>query len=169
VRSFVNLSGDIQNKLAEKFPELYRIFSAEFTPGYKCLAVSVFDHWLSEEEASELLGNVPVSEQSHRNNLLHSFSNKVCIETEVINFRFRGRYKKLHPLFRAFTSDKALHRYMQPAESLPGKSFFSVVLPELDAVFMENWDDTNLFFLRDPSIETVIRGWAEECGVFCLE
>lgn len=49
------------------------------------------------------------------------------------------------------------------------KDFFCVILPELGAMYLENWDDTNVFYLRDASKSALIKEWADECGVFYLE
>lgn len=169
MRKFKNLKNERQIELTRQFPDLLKLSCAEETFEYTYLAVSVFDHWLGREKSVKFLDNVPGDEQSRRNNILYSFSKKLAQNTEVINFKFRGRWNRSYPLFRGFTSIGALEKYLEPAISHPKKNFFRIILPELGAVFFESWDDTNVFYLRDSSKINLIREWAIECGMFCIE
>ncbi len=168
MRKFKNLSKQRQTQLSAQFPDLYKLASIEDTPHYHYLAVSVFDHWLSREESFSLLVNVPAEEQNQRNTALYSFSQKLAAETEIINFKFCGKWNSCRPAFRELTSTKAKNDYLEPALSASRNDFFKIVLPELDAVFMESWDDTNIFYLRNTAHIETLKRWAQECGVFCL-
>jgi len=169
MRKFKNLEKQRQKELTLQFPDLYKLSCVEETPYYKYLAISVFDHWLGCEEAIKLIDNVPMKEQLKRNEALYLFSQKLAAETEIINFKFCGTRSKVSPLFREFTSEQAKVNYLNPTLSDPNKPFFQMVLPELSMVFYESWDDTNVLYLRDESVEDSIKKWASECGVHCLE
>ena len=169
MRNFINLSIDKQAELTEQFPDLLKLVCVEETHKYSYLAVSVFDRWLGQEDSVKLLNDVPKSEQVRRNNLLYLFTMKLAQNTEVVNFKLKGKWKNSYPCFRGFTSAEAKAKYFEPAISYISKDFFRVVLPELNAVYFESWDDTNVLYLRDPSKVQLINKWATECGVFCLE
>lgn len=169
MRNFINLSNKRQIELSEQFPDLLKLSCVEETPEYAYLAVSVFDHWLGREDSVRFLDDVPRAEQARRNSLLYSFSKKLAQNTEIINFKFRGKWNRSYPLFRGFTSTEAMEKYLEPATSHTSKDFFRVILPELGAVLFEGWDDTNVFYLRDSSKMNHIKEWASECGIFCLE
>lgn len=169
MRRFRNLSKSRQKELSIQFPDLYKLVCFEETPHYSYLAVSVFDHWLTREEGSALLENVSEIEQEKRNSALYSFSRMIASETEVLNFKFSGKWRSCSPLFRSFSSEQAKLEYLKPAISVPEKRFFQVLLPEFGAVFLENWDDTNILFLRDKSVEERVRTLATACGVYCLK
>ena len=169
MRNFINLSDEKQIELSKQFPDLLKLSCVEETPKYTYLAVSIFDHWLGREDSIKFLNDVPKDEQTRRNNLLYSFSKKLTQNTEVVNFKFRGKWKRSYPLFRGFTSVKAIEKYLEPSMSHTNKGFFRIILPDLGAVLFESWDDTNVFYFRDSSKISLVKEYAAECGVFCLE
>ncbi|BBM02533.1 hypothetical protein [Microbulbifer sp. GL-2] len=168
MRKFINLNKSKQEALLKQFPGLQKIIEVEPPDKYTFLAVSVFDHWLSREEARMLLDDVSGAEQKKRNEALYSFSKKLLKETEVINFRMAGKWSHSKPKFRRLTSDDAAFDYFKPAVSETSKRFFNVVIPELGVVFLESWDDTNVMYLLDDSVKPQLEEWAAECGVHCL-
>ena len=169
MRRFKNADKAKQIELTAQFPDLYKLQCVEETQAYTYGAVSVFDHWLDRKEAAELLENVPTKIQKQRNNALHIFSKKIASEFEIFNFKFNGKWGSCRPLFRHFTSTKAAFDYLTPATCYSSSYFFRIVIPEINAVFFESWDDTNVFYLRDPSAAKTIKPLAQECGIHYLE
>ncbi|AJQ93771.1 hypothetical protein [Gynuella sunshinyii] len=55
------------------FKSLLLVDAAERKHGYQELALSVFDHWLDSEEASELLDNVQQETDDHRTSSIFNF------------------------------------------------------------------------------------------------
>jgi hypothetical protein len=152
------------------FPELDKVVAVEDTDKYRFMAVSVFDHWLSEEESNQLLSDVSEEEQMLRDQKFDLFSNKIIQSTEVINFTFKGRWTKSRPVFRKFTSESSKKDYMKSASNFVGSQFFfKVALPEFEALYFENWDDTNIFYLRNENHASLIETWANECGLYRLD
>ncbi|MFC3152324.1 hypothetical protein ACFOEK_14920 [Litoribrevibacter euphylliae] len=167
MRKFRNLPRPKQTEINRIFPDLQE--AIERHEGYTYIGITVFDHWLSRDEANQLLENVPEDEQKRRNQLLYNFSKKLLSEAEVLNFKFIGKWTKAKPLFRKFTSQEAALEYLNPAAGNNHKRFFEVVLPELKIIFMEGWDDTNIMYLKDASVKPLIQQWAKEAGVYCLD
>lgn len=169
MRNYRNLPESEQIKLREQFPDLLNLARAEDVPGYHYLAVTVFDHWLSRDEANELLENVSEQEQIRRNDSLYKFSRKLASEADVISYKFCGRWSSSKPKFRTFASEKIKLEYLVPTVTKTSGSFFKVVIPDFSMVYVESWDDTNVMYLRDISIKNRLMILAKECGVHILE
>jgi hypothetical protein len=157
-----------QEALARQFPWLMGVDLNAKRDEVQLLSVSVFDHWLSEEEGSAQLENVPAQEQARRDALLAGFCARVTEATEVLSFVQRGRQDR-RILFRSFASAAARSAYCRPnGGKTLGHAHFHVVLPELDCAFYESWDDTYHFFFTTPTVVEAARGWAEQSGVFLI-
>jgi hypothetical protein len=167
-RRLINVPRNRQAELGAQFTWLHGVHADETRGDVQMISVSVFDHWLSREDACKLLEDVPIDEQKRRDGLLGNFCTKMISNTEVLSFVMRGR-KKDQPVFRTFKSKEVLADYCKPSG---GRSFkhrdFHVVLPELGCAFYESWDDTYHFFFISPGIEKVARDWARESGVYVL-
>lgn len=140
------------------------------------LWVSVFDHWLSREEANALLENIPADEASRRNKLLQGFCAEMIASTEVLSIALRG-HGKHRPTFRAFTSTDMLLKYCAPGGGTvfpyPTRHgfrhrHFRVALPQFGCTFHESWDYTYHFYCRSPQLEVAAREWAARSGVYVL-
>lgn len=168
-RRIVNVPKARQRELATKFPWLIDVDLNEQRVGVQVLSVSVFDHWLSREEACEKLENVPPDEQARRDGLLADFCSQVNAATEVLSFAQRGR-RSHRIIFRKFLSDKVISEYCKPGGGrLFGHRHFRVVLPEFGCAFYESWDDTYHFFFTRPAIAQAVRVWANQSGVYLLD
>lgn len=167
-RRVINVSRDRQRQLSSQFEWLHSVHENEKREDVHVLSVSIFDHWLSREDAGKLLENVPPEEQERRDRLLAAFCEKMIAGTEVLSFVMRGR-RKDRCVFRAFESVPALTNYCRPnGGRLLGHRHFYVVLPELGCAFYESWDDTYHFFFTSPGIENVARVWAAQSNVYLL-
>ena len=168
MRKFINLSKNRQAELRARFPDLLKISSVEDSLHYKQIAISVFDHWLSREE---FLNDDPDKEERlRRDKKLHDFSKVMSSKTEVLNFKFKGKWERCYPSFRRFSSQDAMEHYLRSAgENDSSNRFCQLVLPEFNAVFFESWDYTNIFYIQDDKVVPQIKKWAIESGVYCLE
>ncbi len=165
----LNLPESRQTELRRQFPWLKAVVYDEERPSnLKVLSLTVFDHWLSRDEACELLEGVSPEEQEARDARHANFCALVATETPVLSFAFRRRAHD-RTVFREFKSREALVKYFTPyAASTLGHRQFHVVLPELGCAFFESWDDTHHFFFTDPIATNPIQGWAQQCGLFLL-
>jgi len=140
VRKFLNLSKNRQVELNTKFPDLFKLYCVDETPHYNKVAISVFDHWLTREEFQE---DYPDQEEKlRRDKLLHNFAKVMSQNTEVLNFKFKGKWERCLPSFRKFNSQ--------------------------EAVYFESWDYTNIFYIQNDNVIPQIKKWANESGVYCL-
>jgi hypothetical protein len=167
-RRIVNVAKTRQRDLAGQFHWLMDVDLNEQRAEVQILSVSVFDHWLSREEACEKLENVPTDEQARRNALLSDFCSRMIAGTDVLSFVQRGRQFR-DILFRRFVSKEVLSEYCRPGGGkVFGHRHFHVVLPEHECVFYESWDDTYHFFFDRSDIADAARVWADQSGVYLL-
>lgn len=169
MRKFLALDKQSQIDLREKYPDLDKLYAVEDTDEYTYMAVSVFDRWLGTEDSIKYLSDVSQEEQHSRDLKFVKFAKKLIENTEVLNFTFKGRWSSAKPQFRKFTSDAAKEAYLMCApHNVDSSHFYKVVLPELEAVYFESWDDTNVFYLRNTKHAEKIEKWANECGLYRL-
>jgi len=168
MRRLLNVSRNRQQELQSIYPWLHSVHEKEDTD-VQMLFVSVFDHWLTREEACDLLERVPPNEQSRRDVLHANFCARVVRETETLYFIFRRRHQNLL-VFRRFTSNAPLLAYCTPHGGRTlGHRQFHVALPELRCAFYEHWDDTNIFYFTDSIGMQRIAEWASDCGLHILK
>ncbi len=171
LRRLLNLPESRQAELRRQYAWLRAVaWDEDGLPSHlKCISVSVFDHWLTRDEANELLENVPPEEQRIRTARQAKFCALLVAGTPALAFAFRRRARD-RTTFREFISSEALSKYCTPSG---GKTLrhrhFQIVLPELGCAFFEGWDDTHHFFFNDPSSVDLIRQWAGQCGLYLLE
>lgn len=165
-RRIVNVGKTHQRQLAAQFPWLIGVDLGEQRRDVQVLSVSVFDRWLSREEACAQLESVPPQEQARRDVLLADFCALMVAATEVISFAWRGRQSR-RIVFRAFLSKEAMSAYCRPhGGRVLGSRHFHAVLPELRCAFYESWDPTYHLFFTQPGVADVVRVWANVFGVY---
>ena len=168
MRRLLNVSRERQLELESLFPWLHSVHGNDNTTA-RMLSVSVFDHWLTREEACAQLEDVPTEEQHRRNALHTTLCARIARETEVLSFVFRRRQRD-RLVFRGFASSAPLCAYFSPNG---GKTLrhrrFHVVLPELRCAFYEGWDDTNHFYFSEGTQINRIVDWVNESGLHILE
>jgi len=171
MRKFVNVNKNRHQLLSNTLPDIENLGSDDQTEKYEFVAITVFDHWLSREDAEKSFGSqISEEEQEQRNNSFMRFRELLFNKTEVLTYRCKGRGSNRFVSFKAFTSINAGLEYTSPAISKgPYGRFFQVALPSLGAVYLENYDDTNLFYYKDKNTFEVINKWAKSCGLFCLK
>ena len=136
--------------------------------GVNVLAVSVFDHWLTEEEADHQLGEVTKEKQIERNRRHFSFLKRLVSETEVLSFRIAGR-RKTKIIFSKFVNIDQCLRHLAPiltASSVQDR--ISAALPELHALYIEGYDDTYYLYYREEQLIANFKSWVTDAGLFVL-
>lgn len=168
MRRLLNVSRERQQELKLIFSWLHSVYENENIT-VQMISVSVFDHWLTREEACAQLENVPIEEQQRRDALHANFCARIARETEVLSFAFRCA-RKDRLVFRRFTSTAPLSAYLTPngGKTLRHRQFH-IALPELRCAYYESWDDTNHFYFSDGEEISRIVNWAKESGLHILE
>lgn len=136
-RRIVNLPKTRQRELAAQFPWLMDVYLDQHRPDVHMVSVSVFDHWLSREEACAKLENVSIDEQARRGAVLADFCARLSAATEGMSVAQRGRqFRRMN--FRRFLSGADASEFCRPdGGRVLGHRHFHVVLPEFHCAFTE--------------------------------
>ncbi len=160
MRNLTNISKSEQDRLRRVFPELVSLICDIEPYDYKKTFVSIFDHCLSREEASDLLDNVLPEEQKRRNYAFNRFNEKLIQSTVCYKVALRG-IKKDRVLFKQFNTAKAALKCVNP-NSWP---HFVVALPEYEAIYHQSWDDTAIFFYINDKVTGYLKDLASKSGL----
>lgn len=158
-----------QRELNSQFPRLHDLAESFEADGYKSITVSIFYHWLTTDEAVKLLDGVSLEDQKIRD-LKHLKLNRQLVENfSVYEFHFIGKKRDL-VRFSSYTSKESILRAVQPEGRFGnGLSFFSLVIPDIKAVYFEGYDDTNTLFYRDESLIQEFISWVKEAGLHVIK
>lgn len=157
---FLNVPKRRQKELQAQFPDLLKLWACEETDKYHYLAISIFDHWLTNDECDDLLVNIGDSEQSRRNCLFDRFNELLITKTEILHITQRGSYRP-YPKFREFISRQAAQQCLNHTST----QRYGVVLPEFGVVYFESYDDTNALYFRDMKHQSKFKDWAQQVGL----
>ena len=147
MRKFTNIPKSEQERLRRVYPDLANLICDIEPHDYKMVFVSVFDHCLTREEASEKLDNVAPEEQERRDSLFVNFNRGLLESTECLKVVLKGM-KKDRVLFKRFNNKDYALKYISPY-TWP---HFVVAIPEFEALYFQSWDDTAIFFYINDKI-----------------
>lgn len=103
-RRYKNIDKKLHASLLASFPTIKEVISDENIDDYRHVAITVWDHWLSEQEAAEEFGDLLLEKEKLHNEKLHAF---VCDLTSTYPsylVKFAGPYKKRSVCLKTFTS-----------------------------------------------------------------
>jgi hypothetical protein len=167
-RRFQSLDRKTQANLINCFPDLAAITSNESTGNYQQVAITVYDHWLSEEDAYKELNDISIEKQKINDAKLHSFVCSLTSNFESYLVKRVGRYKQ-HITFRAFTSPSAKNMALSPLPYLASSSHrFMFVIPSLKLIYVEGLDFTHHAYLKNQASIGALKAEAEKAGVYVL-
>ncbi|WP_299947430.1 hypothetical protein [uncultured Microbulbifer sp.] len=170
MRRFVSLKSEKQDFLLHQFPNLMEIDACEDGYGYTKIAVSYFDHWLSESEAYKAFLNVGLEESVNRKNKQLEFCRQLFNSTEVLNYKIYGRPNNRRVKFRAFSDDNVALRYCSDAyDKFSSIFFFKLVIPEYSALYYQGYDATNYLYYRGGELSNKLKSLVYGSGLNVLE
>ena len=156
-------------KLKKSFPEVNRLLEiGESNNLYSSLAVSTFDHWLSRDEA-EVLFDISEEEQLQRNEDHFEFCKLLFKNTEVYDLRYKKRRNKEHHIFRKFTNFESFEKRVDNDSWFHGFSFYILALPKYEAIYHQNYDDTQILYYRDRDKLTEFMELVKKANIHILE
>lgn len=169
MRKLINLCKKEQRNLSVQFKDILKVDACEDDHEYRKIAISVFDHWLSKEEALTLLNDVSEEEQTRRNNLHYAFNKKLFDKTMCFTYRVKGRGKKTYPIFKNFQDKRTAYSYIKPnSGGVRSKFLYKLVLPQFDALYYEGWDDTCYLYYKNEDLLNSLIEWVKESGLHIL-
>ena len=150
----------LEKELQVRFPNIDKVLDMEDTTTYTQASISIFDHWLSEEEASEQLNQVSPIEQQKRDGKHFVFSELLIEKMKVFGFIYfqeMGQRK-----FVDFISEKHLMKYMKES------SHFCVVIPDIESIYLCGFDDTNHLYFKNKTTLKQIEPLAKQASLYLL-
>jgi len=165
--TYLNVPRSRQRELSEAFGWLPSVADSQPICGVQSFSVSFFDHWLSEQEADDLLNNVSAEQQRCRDKKHLSFCEKLIAETEILSFRLHGR-RQDQVRFRSFSEKDALAQHLTE-RTAKGEYNFHVVLPLLRMAYCSGYDDTSHFYCGKSGNVALIRRLAQDSGLHVLQ
>ena len=169
-RKFKNLSKSKQEDLGKLFPDIQSLFECKESENYTHLSISVFDHWLSREEAINEIDNVSIKKEDAHDEKLYLFCNALIKLTKCYLIKFRG-IKKDKITYKEFITKSEYNEHLKPKPYNTGgiNWRFILVLPETEAVYFEDCDFTHHLYYRDDNNITEIYNLIKENGLFVLK
>ena len=154
-------------------PNLQKLIESqnEWDPNfeYKMLFISVFDHWLNEEDNIDELIHVDadLKELNRRRGMFKNMMNELFNLTDLYTYKYKRH-------FRFFVKKPEtladIHRVcdFNNLWSARGRSY-SFIIPEFSAVYQEEWDWTNILFYKDEETISPILEIVKNLGLKILK
>ena len=165
-----NLENFEQKKYSSMFENITEISSISSEHDYECVAVSVFDHWLSEDEALEKLDGADMKEEGRRKALFQAFHEEVIRTYEVFTYTLKGKHSKKRAVFRRFNGNEAAMSYLKPKDyRLPSHAYAKIVIPALECIYIEGGDYTGNVYFKNHHLAKHLIAIAKRNGLHSLD
>jgi hypothetical protein len=161
-----NITNNHRKEINEKLPSLRKLIEREDTD-YQMIFVSVFDHWLTQDEFQSKIHTKDSKEISIRRENLKLFAKGLFNLTPTFTWRIK---RKNRFFIYPFNSEKQILNKVD-IQNQHGESGqrYDVILPEIEAVYSEEWDWTNIIWYRDQEkVERLIE-LAKCSGLYILK
>jgi hypothetical protein len=136
---------------------------------YKMLFISVFDHWLNEDDdAGELIHvDSDLKELNRRRDLFKKMINNLFSKTDLYTYKYKRHFRFFIKKPEALSD---IHRLcdFKNLWSARGRSY-SFIIPEFSAVYQEEFDWTNILFYKDEETISPILEIANNIGLKILK
>ena len=153
-------------KIKEKLPFLKSLIRKEDTD-YQMIFVSVFDHWLTQDEFEPHIHTEDTNELIIRRQKLQNFIVGLFKLTPIYSWKYKKNYRFY--LYSFDTLNQILKKCdIQNQRGETGRRY-DIILPEFQAVYSEEWDWTNIIWYRDKVIIEPLIELAKESGLFILK
>ena len=152
--------------IKEKLPSLLNLIEKEDTD-YQMIFVSVFDHWLTQDEFEPHIHTEDPKEIAERRNKLQSFIQGLFNLTPT--FTWKTKRNNRFFIYPLETENQILNKCeIQNQHGETGQRY-DIILPELKAVYSEEWDWTNIIWFRDREKIKHLIELAEKSGLYILK
>lgn len=151
--------------IKEKLPSLQRLIEKEDTD-YQMIFVSVFDHWLTQDEFQPEIHTEDPKEIAERRYKLQNFIIGLFNITPTFTWK-RKRNNRIF-LYRLETEKQILIKCAIQNQHGETGQRYDIILPELRAVYSEEWDWTNIVWFKDQAKIQPLIELAEKSGLYIL-
>ena len=167
-----NISKTELKEIKRNLPDYKKIIEQEESfienGKYKKIFISVFDHWLTNEEASKMIFvDENLDELKARRNKFKMVVEELYKTTDIYFWRYKRNYRMV--LKKPMNYDDVLRKCdFDNLWSQSGKRY-SLILPEFSAIYSEEWDWTNIIWYTDEKKIVPILKIAEKAGLYILK
>lgn len=150
--------------------ELVDEFSWYFNEnGANEIFVSIFDHWLTHEEALKELCNLPADTLATRRSAYDEFHRRLLESNQVFSVVERGRGRKRYFQIKEFVGQEEGVEYMAYNDyRLPLRYYRKILIPDRKCVYLQGPDYTGqLLFLNYQDIQPLL-DFAGKAGLHML-
>ncbi|WP_415882899.1 hypothetical protein [Neptuniibacter sp. QD34_54] len=171
-RKFINLPKSKQQSLRHEFATHFEALDTYYDTGesesVEWISVTVFDHWLSLDEAILNLDKARDETRKAYDEKLYTFICLLTSQFEAFLVKKLGRYnEKL--TFREFTSKEGRKSTLILSDYRCGeRARFSFVIPSLGILYFEGSDFTHHIYFKDVNALETIRPLVDRCKLFLL-
>lgn len=169
---YSNISKIEVKKINQKLPDLKKLIEEDDSVIdhhiYKKVCISVFDHWLSQDEAANLIFiDEDLDELKRRRQKFKDFIERIYNQTDLYTWRYKRPFR-FHIQKPSSLKDVFRKCDFQNLWSISGRRY-SFLLPEYSAVYKEEWDWTNIIWYTDRAKIEPLLIQAENVGLHTLE
>ncbi|MBF9002710.1 hypothetical protein [Vibrio nitrifigilis] len=162
MRAFRSVSKELHNSLKLVYAELENK-TKENIEGWQCIAITVFDHWLTREEFEQYFTNRSLDQQIDIDLRWKSFYSFLAKDVTCYQYKYRSVSRLI---FKEPRNSSLFVRRLSRS-SVAGN--LKLVIPEYNAVIMQDYDDTCwLYFKCRQPIEPLLND-IRKLGMYTLE
>ena len=167
-----NISKAELKEIKQNLPDYKKIIEQEDSfienGKYKKIFISVFDHWLSNEEAGELIFvDENLNELKARRKKFKMVAEELHKATDIYFWKYKRNYRIV--LKKPMNYKDVLRKCdFENLWSQSGKRY-DFILPEFSAIYSEEWDWTNIIWYTDEKKIIPILKIAEKAGLNILK
>ena len=160
MRHFKIVDVPLEKELISIFKNISKVLEMEENETYSQISISVFNHWLSEEEAFEQLNQVSANKQLERNAKHFVFSELLIKKFKVFGYIYLKKTEETR--FVEFISDRELLKYMKQG------SRFYIVIPEIESIYTYGFDDTNHLYYKNKNVLEQIEPLIKHASLYLI-
>ena len=167
-----NISDTELRLIKKSLPDLWKILEEDescLENGiYKKLFISVFDHWLTRDEAEKMIF---IDDNANELKIRREKFEKLIEELHKSTDTYLWKYKRNNRIFlkKPLTCNDLLRKCDFNNLWSQSGARYSLILPELSAIYNEGWDWTNIvWYKNEEKIEPIIM-LAKKVGLHILK
>ena len=135
---------------------------------YKKIFISVFDHWLTNEEASEMIFvDENLDELKARRKKFKLVAEELYKTTDIYFWKNKRNYRMV--LKKPMSYKDVLRKCDFDNLWSKRRKRYDFILPEFSAIYSEEWDWTNIIWYTDEEKIVPILNIAENAGLNILK
>lgn len=152
MRKTKNVRISIREELVDEFSWYFN------ESGSNEIFVSIFDHWLTHEEARKELCNLSADTLAARRSVYDKFHKKLLESSQAFSVVERGRGRKRHFQIKEFVGQEEGTEYMAYNDyRLPIRCYRKVLIPHRKCVYLQGPDYTGqLLFLNHQDVQPLL-------------